>query len=117
MNDRNRFLAADRQIVGDIYTSTEAMDNLVVLCDDFGSRFGGTEGERRAAEFFKTKMEEYGLVNVHLEPMEYVGWIRGEASLEIVDPIQKAIPCISLPHSPPADLEGMILDLGDGAPG
>ncbi|MFN2291412.1 MAG: M20/M25/M40 family metallo-hydrolase [Anaerolineae bacterium] len=116
MNHPNRFLEVDRQIVGDIYTSTEAMDNLVVLCDDFGSRFGGTEGERRAAEFFVAKMEEYGLSNVHLEPVEYVGWIRGEANLEVIDPVQKAISCISLPHSPPADLEGTIIELGDGAP-
>jgi aminopeptidase YwaD len=116
MTQQNRFLAVDRQIVGDIYTSNEAMDNLVVLCDEFGSRFGGTEGERRAAEFFKAKLEEYGLSNVHLEPVEYIGWRRGEASLEVVAPIERTISCISLPHSPPADLEGTIIDLGDGAP-
>jgi len=116
MSHQNPFLTADQQIVGDVYTSTEAMDNLTVLCDDFGSRFGGTEGERQAAEFFKAKMEEYGLSDVHLEPIEYIGWTRGEAKLEIVSPIQKVISCISLPHSPPADLEGVILDMKDGAP-
>ena len=112
----NPFLSIDQQIVGDTYTGTEAMDNLIVLCDDFGSRFGGTEGERQAAEFFKAKMEEYGLSDVHLEPVDYVGWTRGEARLEIVSPIQKEIPCITLPHSPPANLEGVIVDMGDGAP-
>lgn len=116
MSGTNPFLAVDQQIVGDLYTSTEAMDNLVVLCDEFGSRFGGTEGERQAAEFFRAKMEAYGLSNVHLEPIEYIGWIRGEARLEIVSPIQKEIPCITLPHSPPVDREGVILDMGDGAP-
>jgi len=116
MSHQNPFLSTDQQIVGDIYTSTEAMDNLTILCDDFGSRFGGTEGERRAAEFFKAKLEEYGLSNVHLEPVEYIGWTRGEAKLEITSPIRKVIPCISLPHSPPADLEGVIVDMGDGAP-
>ncbi|MCP4543909.1 MAG: M28 family peptidase [Chloroflexi bacterium] len=116
MSQQNPFLSLDRQIVGDAYTSTETMDNLIILCDDFGSRFGGTEGERQAAEFFKAKMEEYGLSNVHLEPIEYVGWTRGEAKLEIVSPIQKTIPCISLPHSPPTDLEGVIFDIGDGDP-
>ncbi len=116
MSQQNPFLSIDQQIVGDIYTSTEAMENLIVLCDDFGSRFGGTEGERQAAEFFKTKLEEYGLSNVNLEPVEYIGWTRGEAKLEIVSPIQKTIPCISLPHSPPADLEGVVVDMGDGSP-
>ncbi len=116
MARENPFLETDQRIIGDVYTSTETMDNLEILCDEFGSRFGGTEGERLSAEFFKAKMEEYGLSNVRLEPVEYVGWIRGEAKLEIVSPIQKEIPCITLPHSPPVELEGTIVDMGDGAP-
>ena len=116
MPHENPFGALEQQIVGDCYTGTEPMDNLLILCDEFGSRFGGTEGERQAAEFFQTKMEAYGLRNVHLEPVEYTGWIRGEARLEIVSPVQRTIPCISLPHSPPANLEGTIVDMGDGAP-
>ena len=35
----NPFLTQDQQIVGDIFTSTEPLDNLITLCDDFGSRF------------------------------------------------------------------------------
>ena len=116
MSHENPFLSNDRNIIGDVYTSTEAMDNLIILCDDFGSRFGGTQSERQAAEFFRTKMEAYGLSNVRLEPVEYIGWTRGEAQLELTSPVQKTIPCITLPHSPPANLEGEILDMGDGAP-
>jgi Zn-dependent M28 family amino/carboxypeptidase len=116
MAHRNHFLTLDQQIVGDVYTSAEAMDNLVVLCDEFGSRFGGTEGERQAAEFFQAKMEEYGLTNVHLESVEYIGWTRGNARLAIVSPVHKEIPCITLPHSPSAELEAAVVDLGDGAP-
>ena len=112
----NPHLPLDQKIVGDIYTSTETMDNLSVLCDDFGSRFGGTEGERFAADFIAAKFEEYGLKNVHLEPIDYIGWMRGNASLDIITPIQKSIPCISLPHSPAVELEAEIIDLEDGAP-
>ena len=46
---------------GDIYTSREVMDNLEVLCDEFGSRWAGTEGERRAAEFLLQRLQAYGL--------------------------------------------------------
>jgi len=112
----NPYLSTDRKIVGDTYTNLEIMDNLVVLCDDLGSRFGGTEGERQAAEFAKAKLEAYGLSNVHTEPVDYIGWTRGEAKLEILSPLYKVISCISLPHSPPAELEGAIVDMGDGAP-
>jgi len=112
----NPHITLDQNIVGDIYTSPEAMDNLSRLCDDFGSRFGGTEGERLAAEFIQSKFEAYGLKNVHLEAVEYLGWTRGTSSLEIVSPIQKNIPCISLPHSPPVDMQAVIIDMEDGAP-
>jgi Zn-dependent M28 family amino/carboxypeptidase len=116
MSSNNPYLTVDQKIVGDTYTSTEVMDNLITLCDDFGSRFGGTEGERQAAEFIKAKLEQYGLNNVHLEAVEYVGWTRGDAKLEIISPVKKAIPCISLPHSPPIDMQGVIIDMADGAP-
>jgi Zn-dependent M28 family amino/carboxypeptidase len=116
MATQNPHLTTDQKIIGDVYTSTEVMDNLAILCDDFGSRFGGTPGEKQAAEFIKSKMEAYGLQNVHLEEVPYEGWRRGTVSLEIVEPIQHAIPCISLPHSPPATLEAELVDLDEGAP-
>jgi Zn-dependent M28 family amino/carboxypeptidase len=113
---QNPFLSVDQEIVGDVYTSSEPLDNLITLCDGFGSRFGGTPGERQAAEFFRDKMVEYGLSNVRLEPVEYVGWTRGSAQLKVISPIQKTVPCISLPHSPAASLEAVLVDMGDGAP-
>lgn len=112
----NPLLAIDRQIVGDIYTSSEMMDNLTTLCDEFGSRFGGTPGERQAVDFMQARLRDYGLPRVYAEPFEYVGWRRGEVTLEVLEPIQRAIPCITLPHSPPAELEGLLVDMGDGAP-
>lgn len=112
----NPHLTLDQKIVGDIYTSPEAMETLYTLCDEFGSRFGGSEGERRAAEFLAEKFEEYGLKNVHKEPIAYTSWTRGDISFEIISPIQKSIPCISLPHSPPVDIQAEIIDMEDGAP-
>ncbi|MCJ7624123.1 MAG: M28 family metallopeptidase, partial [Anaerolineaceae bacterium] len=40
----------------------------------------------------------------------------GDAHLEILEPIQKTIPCISLPHSPPTDMESTIYAMEGGAP-
>ncbi|HMQ53693.1 MAG TPA: M20/M25/M40 family metallo-hydrolase [Anaerolineae bacterium] len=117
MSTPNPFLTLDQQLIGDIYTSTEVLDNLIVLCDDFGSRFGGSPGERQAAEFLQAKLSEYGLAPVRLEPVDYLSWQRGAVSLEIIEPVQQPVPCITLPHSPPAELEGEIIDLGDGMPG
>jgi len=52
----NSYLEIDQKMTGDIYTSPEVMDNLTVLCDDFGSRFGGTAGEKQAVEFMQAKL-------------------------------------------------------------
>ena len=103
-------------MVGDIYTSREAMDNLTILCDDFGSRFAGTPEERKAAEFIQETFVRYGLKNVRLEAYPYAGWSRGKATLEIVEPVQKSIPCISLPYCPADEIAAELISAGYGSP-
>ena len=112
----NPSLETDQKMVGDTYTSPEIWENLRILTDEFGSRFGGTAGESQAADFLRRKMIAYGLKNVTAEPIEYLGWRREKATLEILSPIQKTIPCISLPHSPARTVEATLIDLGDAAP-
>ncbi len=36
--------SVEKRVVGDIWTSNEQWTNLVKMCDEFGSRFAGTEG-------------------------------------------------------------------------
>ena len=67
MNNNNPYLDIDQQMVGDIYTSSQVMDNLTVLCDDFGARFSGTPEEQQAAKFIADTFEKYGLQNVGFE--------------------------------------------------
>ena len=105
----NPYLDVDRQMLGDIYTSSEPMDNLTVLCDDFGSRFGGTEGERLAARFMRDKFRDYGLPVARMEPYRYAAWTRGEIGLEVVRPVQMEIPCIALPYCPSAKVEAELV--------
>ena len=112
----NPYLEIDRLIAGDIYTSKEALDNLLALCDGLGGRFAGSGEEEMAAEFIAQKLSEYGLPLVEKEAVTYTGWRRGEANLQVLEPVQRAIPCITLPYSPPVDLTADIVDVGDGAP-
>ena len=116
MSVKNPYLEIDREIVGDTYTSAEVMNNLTVLCDDFGSRFSGTPEERKAAEFIAETFDRYGLKDAHLESYPFAGWRRGEATLEILKPIQKKIPCISLPYCPAAEIKGELISVGCGTP-
>ncbi len=116
MSHENPYLAIDCQIVGDIYTSREVMDNLTVLCDDFGSRFAGTPEERKSAEFIAETFTRYGLVDARLESYPYAGWSRGGATLEIVAPIQKSLHCISLPYCPASEVSAELISVGYGNP-
>ena len=56
----------EKRIVGEVYSSSEAIDNLMVLCDDFGGRLAGTPENRAAAEFIKAARES---------PMKVDSWI------------------------------------------
>ena len=116
MNNNNPYLDIDQQMVGDIYTSSQVMDNLTVLCDDFGARFSGTPEEQQAAKFIADTFEKYGLQNVGFETYSYAGWSRGEATLEIIEPIHKPIKCISLPYCPASEIESELISVGYGAP-
>ena len=107
---------AERLLVGDIYTSREVLDTLEVLCDDFGSRWAGSESERQAADYLLSRFQDFGLADCTLEPFEFIGWTRGPATLRVTTPLQREIACISLPMCPPAQLEGPLVYVGDGAP-
>ena len=112
----NPYLSLDQQIVGDVYTSSEVMNNLTVLCDDFGSRFAGTVEEKQAADFILGCFQEYGLSEARLETYPYAGWSRGNASLKITAPIEREIPCISLPYCPSQSVNGELISVGFGGP-
>ncbi|MDP2872927.1 MAG: M28 family peptidase [Bacillota bacterium] len=112
----NGFLEAEKQLIGDLATSREAWNNLVVLCDRFGSRFGGTEGEKGARDYILGKMREYGLDDPHTEEFSYTGWVRGVTTLESTAPQAQEFPVIALPYTGTHDIEGELLHVGYGTP-
>jgi Iap family predicted aminopeptidase len=110
----NPYEKLDRRILGQVYSSTETMDNLVVLCDEYGSRWPGSGDDKAACEYMVGKLEEYGLENPHMEKFTHPGWIRGSSSLTVTEPGERDIPCIALPMGPEGEVEGELVFLGDG---
>lgn len=104
----------EREILGNIWTSGEIYDSLLYLCDDLGSRFGGTESEHKAAEFLKAKMEEYGMQNVHLEEFPVYAWERGSCELTMTAPVERSFSAISMPFAGSGEIEGELVDVGEG---
>jgi hypothetical protein len=111
---KNEYRDVDRRIVAEVYTSSTLMDNLEMLCDVYGSRATGLPENREAVEWVVETLKEYGVENAHYEPFDVPGWIRGPATLEVVDPIAKELDCISLPMGLAGEVEGRLVFLGDG---
>ena len=106
--------AIERHILGTVWTSGEIYRSLRHLCDDLGSRFGGSASEHAAADFLLGKMRDYGLQNVHREEFPVYTWERGACDLRLTAPVERTIPAIAMPFAPAGDLAGELIDLGEG---
>jgi Iap family predicted aminopeptidase len=104
----------ERQLLGDAWTSNAGWDNLVEFCDVIGNRWAASDSEHQGGEWLKARLESYGLQNVRLEPVEFGGWTRGAATLEMTSPIQQSFSVIALPYCPAVDLEAEMIDVGNG---
>ena len=104
----------ERHVLGEVWTSDEIYRSLRYLCDDLGSRFGGSASEQAAAEFLLGKMRDYGLQNVHLEEFPVYTWERGTCELRLTAPVERAISAIAMPFAPAGDLAGEVIDVGEG---
>jgi len=111
-----RFLDIERDVIGDIWQSGEIRKNMLYMADELGSRFAGSESERKAGEYIVKKLREYGYENAHAEEFTHYGWRRGPVKLEMVEPVEREFPAISLAMSPGGEVEGEVVDLGTGSP-
>ncbi len=104
----------ERRILGEVYSSSEAYENLRVLCDTFGGRLVGTPENRAAAEFILGRFEDYGFEDPHLEEFRCPSYRDASSELEIVEPMKKAVPCLTLPMTPAGEVEGDLIYVGEG---
>jgi len=110
----NPHLDVDKKIVSEIYTASEPMDNLKVLCDIYGSRWPGSAGDLPSVEWMVERLKGYGIENARYESFKFPSWRRGPAELEMKAPFSRDLECISLPQTIPDEVEGKLVFLGDG---
>ncbi len=103
-----------KRVLGDIYGSTEPIDLVTELCDEYEARWPGSGMDKASCEYMAEKMKSYGLENVHLEKFSIPGWIRDSSSLEVTEPKQKEIECIALPMSIDGVVEAELIYLEAG---
>jgi len=108
------YLELDKRILGEAYSSTETLETVTTLCDEYDSRWPGSGKDLESCEYMAKKLTGYGLEDVHLEKFTIPGWIRGGSSLEVLEPKRKKIDCIALPMSCEGKVEAELIYLGPG---
>ena len=73
-----------------------AWDRLAELTDTYGQRLSGSDNLNRAIAWAVETMKKDGLDNVHTEGIMIPRWVRGNESLEIVNPPHHVIPMLGL---------------------
>ncbi|MBN1580901.1 MAG: aminopeptidase, partial [Anaerolineae bacterium] len=107
----------EQTILGDLWTSSALWNSLEYLCDGCNGRFAGSDDERRAGDWMLARFREMGLQNVHAEPFEMRGWVRGPGQLALLaGESEQEMPCMALAGSPPGQVEAQVIDIGPGAP-
>ena len=94
-----------------------AWDRLAELTDTYGQRLSGSENLNRAIAWAVETMKKDGLENVHTERVMIPRWVRGNESLEIINPPHHVVPMLGLGGSvatPPAGIEADVMVVSSG---
>jgi carboxypeptidase Q len=89
-----------------------AWDRLAELTDTYGARLTGSDNLTRALAWAQDTMKQDGLERVRTEQVMAPRWVRGQESLEIVDPPHHVIPLLGLGGSvapPPGGIEAEVM--------
>ena len=97
----------EKRMVDEIFSASEAYENLLVLADDIGIRLAGTPNEIAARDFLAGTLSRYGLDQVHTETFQHRAWTPVREELHIVDPIERPLVCRCAGLSPSTPEDGV----------
>ncbi|MEO8499614.1 MAG: M20/M25/M40 family metallo-hydrolase [Vicinamibacteria bacterium] len=88
-----------------------AWDRLAFMTDTYGPRLSGSANLDATLRWAEAEMKKDGLENVRLEPVMVPQWIRGDESLEIIEPFPNKVPILGLGGSISTRSEGVTGEL------
>ncbi len=106
----------EKELIGEVWQTSQIYENMLVLADEIGSRFAGTPSEKKAQDYLVKKLKEYGYLNAKAVPFNYYGWKRGPVTLKMTAPVERDFDAISLAMSPGGTVEAEVINLGTGSP-
>ena len=95
------------RIIGAALTSDVAYRRLAWLTDRIGHRLSGSEALGRGIEWAVSEMKRDGLDNVRAEKVMVPHWVRGEESLELLEPAGQRLSMLGLGGSVGTPPEGL----------
>lgn len=95
------------RIIGAALTSDTAYRRLAWLTDRIGHRLSGSENLERAIAWAVSEMKRDGLDNVRPEKVMVPHWVRGEESLELLEPASRKLNMLGLGNSIGTPPEGI----------
>lgn len=95
------------RIIGAALTSDTAYRKLAWLTDRIGNRLSGSESLERAIAWAVSEMKRDGLDNVRAEKVMVPHWVRGEESLELLEPTPRRLSMLGLGNSVGTPPEGL----------
>ncbi len=91
--------------------SVFGFSRLAALCDKFGPRFTGTKNLEDAIDWCLSEMEKDGFKNVRGEEVIVPRWVRGNESVELIQPRSRKLPMLGLGGSVGTPPEGITADV------
>lgn len=102
---------AVERIVHAATNSTVGYKRLVQLCDTFGPRFSGTTNLEAALDWMANELGRDGFENVRSEPVLVPRWVRGEESLDLIEPRPQKLRVLALGGSVGTPAEGIVAEV------
>ena len=94
-----------------------AWNRLAEITDTFGQRLSGSDNLARAITWAVDAMKRDGLDNVRTERVMVPKWVRGQESLEMIEPPLHVLPMLGLGGSvatPPGGIEAEVIVVANG---
>ena len=104
----------DRWLMGEAWVGSQTQAHFEVLCDEIGPRWGGSQSERRAAQYVCDQLQAADLIDPHLEEFPLRTWDCSDAGIWVEGHEAWKLdvrPCLDCPS---VDVQGPLVDVGYG---
>lgn len=108
--------SADRWLMGEAFVGSCIPEHLNTLCREIGPRWGGSDGEHRAARYLCDQLGSYGLPRPTIERFQIETWESGASSLEMAAPSKWRAEVRPVLFCAPVDVSAPVVDVGYGMP-